>query len=65
LNGQERKEVLRLALDLEKSDDEESRIISIQLIAKMTPDMQEEEAEAFFKTDYLAMYKDSSVRIKK
>ncbi|CAM6005149.1 unnamed protein product [Sphagnum balticum] len=31
----------------------------------MTPDLQVEEAENFFQTDYLAMYRDSSIRIKK
>jgi hypothetical protein len=35
------------------------------LIAKLTPDMQEQEVEAFFKNGYVGMYKESSVRIKK
>lgn len=65
LTCKERKEVLRLALELEKHDDDESKIISINLISKMTPDMPQEEAELFFKNDYLDMYKQSSVRVRR
>lgn len=42
ISAEERKEVLGLALELEKSEDEENKIISIQLIAKLTPDMHEQ-----------------------
>jgi hypothetical protein len=65
LTGKERTEVIRLALELEKHDDEESKIISINLIAKMTPDMAPEEAETFFRTDFLNIYKQSSTRVKR
>lgn len=65
ISAEERKEVLGLALELEKSEDEENKIISIQLIAKLTPDMHEQEAESFFRSGYVGMYKESSVRIKK
>lgn len=40
-------------------------MISIQLISKMTPDMTPEEAEVFFKDDFIVMYKHSSLRLKR
>ena len=49
LSAHEKKEVIRLAVELQRSEDEENQLISIQLIAKTTPDMATEEAEAFFK----------------
>lgn len=49
--------MLALALEMEKSEDEENKIISIQLIAKLTPDMHEQEAESFFRVGYVGMYK--------
>ena len=50
LDNPEKKEALRLAVELQRSGDEENQLISIQLMAKMAPDMTQEEAETFFTT---------------
>jgi len=47
------------------NNDEENKIVSIQLIAKMTPDLSHEENEKFFIEEYTKLYNDSSVRVKK
>lgn len=65
LDSPEKKEAIRLAVELQRSGDEENQLISIQLIAKMTPDMTQEEAEKFFTTEFAGMYPESSVRLKK
>lgn len=54
-----------MALELERNEDEESKIISVNLISKMTPDMAPEEAETFFSNDYQNIFKQSSVRVKR
>lgn len=65
MSVKEKRDIIKFAMDLGKSEDEENKIVSIQLIAKMTPDLPQEETESFFKNEYVNLYKDSSVRIKK
>ena len=42
-------EMIKLAVELSKNENEENKIVSLQLLAKMAQDMPDEEKEKIFK----------------
>ena len=59
------KDIIKFAMELEASSNEECRLATVQLLALLSQDMTNEQAENYFKIDYLSIFKEGSLRIKK
>lgn len=54
-----------MAVELGHHESEENKIVSLQLLAKLALDMPSTQKESIFKEQFINLYKNSSVRIKK
>ena len=57
--------LIKLAVELGENENEENKIVSLQLMAKMAQDMPDERKQKLFKEEFMNLFKNSSVRIKR